>query len=183
MFYKKQFRWATYEDPKSPWKLRVIVEARRIGVKKAAQKFKVAQTTLEDWIDTSGKYCEELLEVKKEIDFNDTDGNDRDQSVMDESDEDDEDRERCDVCEIKLSRDETMIEHLASKHLDKDGNCDVCGVSVEDFERHFRLHMVRVEEPGPCDTEMMDRVEMKVPSDDISDQDVQDLLKDLLVDV
>ena len=59
----------------------------------------------------------------------------------------------------------------------------MCGVGVEDFERHFRLHMVRVEEPGPGETEMMERVEVKVPSDDISDQDVQDLLKDLLVDV
>ena len=116
------------------------------------------------------------------MDFNDTDGDD--QGMMDGSDiEDCEDRERCDVCQKKLSRDETMLEHLASNHLDEDGNCDVCGVGVEDFERHFRLHMVRVEEPGPGETELVDEEDKKVSSDDISDQDVQDLLKDLLVDV
>ena len=170
--------WATYEDPKSPWKIKVIIAARKIGVKEAAKKFKVAQLTLEDWIDTSGKYCDELLEVKKELNFNDTE--DHDQSMMAGSDdEEDEDREMCDVCEKKLSRDETMLEHLASKHLDNEGNCDVCGVGVEDFQRHFRLHVVRVEEPGTREKE----VEKKGASDDISDQDVQDLLKDLLVDV
>ena len=116
------------------------------------------------------------------MDFNDTDGDD--QGMMVGSDiEDGEERERCDVCEKKLSRDETLLEHLASNHLDEDGNCDVCGVGVEDFERHFRLHMVRVEEPGPGETELVDEEDKKVSSDDISDQDVQDLLKDLLVDV
>ena len=74
-----------------------------------------------------------------------------------------------------------MIEHLASKHLDDLGNCDVCGVCVEDFECHFRLHMVRDGEAG--DTVRVDETEKRVTSDDITDEDVQDLLKDLLVDV
>ena len=122
-----------------------------------------------------------MLEVKREIEFNDD--TDRNHMMEGSDNEEGEDRERCDVCEKKLSRDETMLEHLASKHLDRDGNCDVCGVGVEDFERHFRLHVVRVEEPGPGKTESVEEVEKKVPSDDITDQDVQDLLRDLLVDV
>ena len=34
-------RWATYHDPKSPWKLKVIMAAQLIGSKEASKKFKV----------------------------------------------------------------------------------------------------------------------------------------------
>merc|ERR1712126_93723 len=61
-------RWATYNNPKSPWKLKVIVISRRIGVKEAARRFKVALSTLEDWIEKSGKFCENMNEEDFEMD-------------------------------------------------------------------------------------------------------------------
>merc|ERR1712126_489556 len=65
-------RWATYDNPKSPWKLKVIVISRRIGVKEAARRFKVALSTLEDWIEKSSKYCEHMKE--EDFDMEDQEG-------------------------------------------------------------------------------------------------------------
>ena len=81
------------------------------------------------------------------------------------------------------------------------GNCDVCGVLTDDFEKHFQLHLVKVEDKLEVKVEV--NVEEKVAldeakefndndsgfendlkqADEISDADVNDLLKDLLVDV
>ena len=125
-------RWATYFDPRSPWKLKVILAAQVIGTKEASKKFKVAQSTLEDWIRVSGKFCPNI-ERDFDIESMDIAGN------YSKKDPDDL-KEACNVCGELLSRSETFLEHLVAQHLTEDGLCEVCGDGKEDFENHFKLH-------------------------------------------
>ena len=153
-------RWATYHDPRSPWKLKVIMAAQIIGSKEASKKFKVAQSTLEEWIQVSGKFCPKLEHDYMDMEYMDyMDGNDS--YVKEEADEIEG---SCEVCgeDIKLS--ETFLEHLVAHHLTENGLCGVCGANEEDLEAHFRVHLDTFSE------------------DNDEDPDVQDLLKDLLVD-
>ena len=153
-------RWATYFDPKSPWKLKVILAAQVIGTKEASKKFKVAQSTLEDWIRVSGKFCPYIEDFASES---------MDISGGSYCKNDPEDlQESCNVCGGLLSRSETLLEHLVAHHLTEDGLCAVCGDGEEDFETHFKLHF----------EESMDNL---TDVDDEEAMEVQDLLKDLLV--
>merc|ERR1712048_902351 len=89
-------RWATYDDPKSPWKFKVIVIARRIGVKEAAKRFKVALSTLEEWIKKSSKYCEHMNEEDFDM-------------------EDDEDGQSIEDVESKLVKSKITKENLVKR--------------------------------------------------------------------
>ena len=153
-------RWATYFDPKSPWKLKVILAAQVVGTKEASKKFKVAQSTLEDWIRVSGKFCPNIEDF--DIESMEVDGN---YSKKDPEDP----KESCNVCGGQLDRGETFLEHLVAQHLTEDGLCEVCGDGEEDFENHFKLHF----------GESMDSL---TDVDDEDPMEVQDLLKDLLVE-
>ena len=134
--------WATYMNPKSPWKLKVIKVAKNMGVKDAAKQFKVAKETLQGWIDESAKFCDDIIEEEEM---------ENEEESEEEEEDDDCDDGRCEVCDESLDLDETMTEHLAIRHLDKEGNCDVCGEAVEDFEDHFTIHQVKVVEFGDGD--------------------------------
>lgn len=223
-------RWATYDDPKSPWKLKVLAMARRVGVKEAARKFKVSQPTLEAWLEdsqenshrtkmmkkvkkdeaTDGEYYEDdSKDVKNTVSNTNMETLADDEHALKEDTEQKETvmnlftvlSEKCEVCDKTLLKHETMMEHLVINHLDSNGNCDVCGVLTDDFEKHFQLHLVKVEDKLEVKVEV--NVEEKVAvdeakefndndsgfendlkqADEISDADVNDLLKDLLVDV
>ena len=155
-------RWATYFDPKSPWKLKVILAAQVIGTKEASKKFKVAQSTLEDWIRVSGKFCPNIEDF--DIESMEVDGN---YSKKDPEDP----KESCNVCGGQLEPGETFLEHLVAQHLTEDGLCGVCEAEPEDFEEHFKLHF--------GDGESME----SLPDEEDEDpMEVQDLLKDLLVE-
>ena len=161
-------RWATYFDPKSPWKLKVILAAQVVGTKEASKKFKVAQSTLQEWIRVSGKFCPDIEDF--DIESMDISGNylsPKEPEVVQES---------CEVCGELLGRGETFLEHLAAQHLTEDGLCGVCGAEHEDFENHFKLHF--------GDGESMDSLPDVEDEDamEVHDGDVQDILKDLLVE-
>ena len=80
-------------------------------------------------------------------------------------------QESCNVCGEVLSRCETFLEHLVAQHLTEDGLCGVCEAEPEDFEEHFKLHF--------GDGESME----SLPDEEDEDpMEVQDLLKDLLVE-
>ena len=114
----------------------------------------VAQSTLEDWVRVSGKYVGQ----KKE---EDNTGEDCDGSLVTEDAED-----NCQVCGEDLAVCESWLEHLVARHLTESGLCGVCGADEEDLETHFSRHI------GDSSGEQ----------ENDEDPDVQDLLKDLLVD-
>jgi len=147
-------RWATYHDPRSPWKLKVIRAAQLSGTKEASKRFKVAQSTLEDWVRVSGKYVDQKKEEANT-------GEDCDGSLVTEDAED-----NCQVCGEDLAVCESWLEHLVPRHLTESGLCGVCGADEEDLETHFSRHV------GDSSGEQ----------ENDEDPDVQDLLKDLLVD-
>ena len=155
-------RWATYHDPRSPWKLKVIMAAQIIGSKEASKKFKVAQSTLEEWIQVSGKFCPKLDHDYMDMDYVEYMDGGNASYVKEEAEELEE---SCEVCGEDIKHSETFLEHLAAHHLTEDGLCGVCGSNEEDLEAHFRIHM-----------------EDTFSEDNDEDPDVQDLLKDLLVD-
>ena len=130
-----------------------------VGTKEASKKFKVAQSTLEDWIRVSGKFCPNTKDV--EIESMDIGG-----AYLKEDPEDVQ--ESCNVCGELLSRGETFLEHLVAQHLTEDGLCGVCDAEPEDFEEHFKIHL----------EETMDSLTDEEYEDPM---EVQDLLKDLLV--
>ena len=134
------FRWATFNNPKAPWKQRVIRVAETIGVKEAARKFKVATSKIELWMRNSRNIKQ--MEKKEENDNDDdkkveNDGDSCEEETDHENNEDHDHYyevapipitdmaygdERCDVCEKLLYLGETMLEHIVSEHLDSCGN-------------------------------------------------------------
>ena len=56
----------------------------------------------------------------------------------------------CEVCGLNLEVDETIDEHLVSRHLTLEGLCDICGEDSDDFIKHFDIHLVK-EEPVEVD--------------------------------
>ena len=48
---------------------------------------------------------------------------------------------RCKVCDRGLDVGESLMEHLVSRHLTIEGQCDVCGEDFGDFIDHFRIHL------------------------------------------
>jgi len=54
---------------------------------------------------------------------------------------DDSKADRCKACGCCLDVGESLEEHLVSRHLTIEGQCDVCGDESVDFINHFRIHL------------------------------------------
>ena len=155
-------RWATYNNPRAPWKLKVISFAKRCGVWKAARKYKVSQAVLGEWIDQSANFCGKKVQNNSIDDSND-----------EEEMDDEDDMEHCDVCDVVLAKDESLREHIVTDHVDERGHCVVCGMETEDVMKHFNEHLHKHE----------DQEEAGNKIEEFTEDDVKNILKDLIVDM
>ena len=191
--------------------------SRRIGVKEAAKRFKVALSTLEDWIEKSSKYCENLKE--EDFDMEDQEDlsweEDDDMSIREIEEKQIKSKgkvaatkrkikvdsqklykkvekfdnelieckqvEKCKTCNKSLETDESMMEHIVSRHLDNVGNCEVCGEETDDVVEHFADHLEKKVNEVENDEDNISKATKT--SEEISEVYVKDLLQDLLVDV
>ena len=79
-------------------------------------------------------------------------------------------REKCKACGAALAADETLLEHVVSRHLTMEGLCDICGENQPDFVAHFKVHLNQASLPMVIvKTEILDELDKYNNNTDPSD--------------